>query len=112
MRLAPRSIVPFTLGAATLALLSACGGGSDSAAPPVTPPPVTPMHLTGSAAVGAPMTQGKLRVLDSTGAVVAHDIAINADGTYDAGVLTGTGPWRLEACGYTGANYGCIYSVA
>ena len=112
MRLTPRSIVPFTLGAATLALLSACGGGSDSAAPPVTPPPVTPTHLTGSAAVGAPMTQGKLRVLDSTGAVVAHDIAINADGTYDAGVLTGTGPWRLEACGYTGANYGCIYAVA
>ena len=112
MRLAPRSIVPFTLGVATLSLLSACGGGSDSAAPPVTPPPVTPTHLTGSAAVGAPMTQGKLRVLDSTGAVVAHDIAINADGTYDAGVLTGTGPWRLEACGYTGANYGCIYAVA
>ncbi len=111
MRLIPGSILPFTLGAATLALLSACGGGSD-AAPPVTPPPVTPTHLTGTAAVGAPMTQGKLRVLDSTGAVVAHDVAISADGTYDAGALTGTGPWRVEACGYTGANYGCIYSVA
>ena len=111
MRLTARSIVPFTLGAAALALLSACGGGSD-AAPPVTPPPAAPTHLTGTAAVGAPMTQGKLRVLDSTGAVVAHDVSINADGTYDAGALTGTGPWRLEACGYTGANYGCIYSVA
>ena len=113
MRLTARAIVPFTLGVATLALLAACGGGgSDSAAPPVTPPPVTPTHLTGTAAVGAPMTQGKLRVLDATGAVIAHDVAINADGTYDAGELTGTAPWRLEACGYTGANYGCIYSVA
>ena len=111
MRLTTGSIIPFSLGVATLALLSACGGGSDASTPPVTPP-VTPTHLTGSAAVGAPMTQGKLRVLDATGAVVAHDVAINADGTYDAGALTGTGPWRVEACGYTGANYGCIYSVA
>ena len=116
MRLSLRSIVPFTLGAVALAMLSACGGGSDTTAPPVTPPAPPPVvaatHLTGTAAVGAPMTQGKLRVLDATGAVVAHDITINADGTYDAGVLTGTAPWRLEACGYTGANYGCIYSVA
>ena len=115
MRLTPRSLVPFSLGAVSLALLSACGGGStDAAAPPVTTPPVAPVqaHLTGTAAVGAPMTEGKLRVLDATGAVVASDITINADGTYDAGVLTGTAPWRIEACGYTGANYGCIYSVA
>ena len=114
MRLFTRSFVPFTMGAVALAMLSACGGGSDAAAPPpVTPPPVvTPKHLTGTAAVGAPMTQGTLRVLDATGAVVAQNITINADGTYDAGELTGTGPWRIEACGYTGANYGCIYSVA
>src|ERR1700761_6601077 len=115
MPLFDRSFVPPLRGAAALATLSACGGGSDASAPPVTPtPPVAPTatHLTGSAAVGAPMTQGKLRILDSTGAVVAHDVAINADGTYDAGELTGTGPWRVEACGYTGANYGCIYAVA
>jgi hypothetical protein len=115
MRLSARSFVPTLLSAAALAMLSACGGGSDSPAPAPTPTPTptpTATHLTGSAAVGAPMTQGTLRVLDSTGTVVAHDVAINADGTYDAGVLTGTGPWRLEACGYTGANYGCIYAVA
>ena len=112
MRLTPRALVPFTSSLAALAMLAACGGGSDAAPPVTPPPPVTPTHLTGSAAVGAPMTQGLLRVLDSTGAVVAHDITINADGTYDAGALTGTGPWRIEACGYTGANYGCIYSVA
>ena len=111
MPLLVRPFVPCALSAAVLALLSACGGGSDSSAAPP-PPPVTPTHLTGSAAVGAPMTQGKLRVLDAAGTVVASDITINADGTYDAGALTGTGPWRIEACGYTGANYGCIYSVA
>ncbi len=113
MRLFTRSLVPFSLGAVALAMLSACGGGSDSSTPPVAPPVApTATHLTGTAAVGAPMTQGKLRVLDATGAVVAHDITINDDGTYDAGALTGTAPWRVEACGYTGANYGCIYSVA
>ncbi|MEP6506174.1 MAG: hypothetical protein ABJD97_22750, partial [Betaproteobacteria bacterium] len=112
MRLLARSLAPYTLGAVALAMLSACGGGSDAAAPPVVPPPVTPTTLTGTAAVGAPLTSGMLRVLDATGAVVAHDIVINADGTYDAGTLTGTAPWRIEACGYTGANYGCIYSVA
>jgi hypothetical protein len=113
MRLFTRSLVPFSLGAVALAMLSACGGGSASSTPPVSPPVApTATHLTGTAAVGAPMTQGKLRVLDATGAVVAHDITINDDGTYDAGALTGTAPWRVEACGYTGANYGCIYSVA
>ncbi|MBW8779061.1 MAG: hypothetical protein JF585_07570 [Burkholderiales bacterium] len=111
MRPSPGKIHFLTVGVASLALLSACGGGSDSPAPAPAPAPA-PTHLTGSAAVGAPMTQGKLRVIDATGTVVAHDIAINADGSYDAGALTGTGPWRLEACGYTGANYGCIYSVA
>jgi hypothetical protein len=110
MRLPTRSLAPFSLGAIALAMLSACGGGSDA---PVTPPPVIAAKaLTGTAAVGAPMTSGLLRVLDAAGNVVAHDIAIDADGTYDAGTLTGTGPWRVEACGYAGANYRCIYSVA
>jgi len=112
MRTNPAAIHFFTLGVASLAMLSACGGGSDAAPAPAPAPVPASTHLTGSAAVGAPMTQGTLRVIDATGAVVAHDIAINADGTYDAGALTGTGPWRIEACGYAGANYGCIYSVA
>ena len=117
MRLIARSLVLTSLSVAVLATMTACGGGSDTAAPPVAPPPPPPItptvtHLTGSAAVGAPMTQGTLRVLDANGTVVASNITINADGTYDAGELTGTAPWRIEACGYTGSNYGCIYSVA
>lgn len=110
MRLFTSSFVPLSLSVLSLAVLSACGGSSGVAAS--APPVVAAKTLTGTAAVGAPMTSGKLRVLDATGAVVAHDVVIGADGTYDAGTLAGTGPWRVEACGYTGANYGCMYSVA
>ena len=116
MRLFTRSLVPFTLGAVALAMLSACGGGSDAVArrhlAPTTPPVARPHQADRHRRRRRADDAGKLRVLDSTGAVVAHDVAINDDGTYDAGTLTGTGPWRIEACGYTGANYGCIYSVA
>src|SRR4051812_21387243 len=102
MRLFAPHLVSSTLGAAALAMLSACGGGSSASAPVAPPVAPTATHLTGTAAVGAPMTQGKLRVLDATGTVVAHDIVINADGSYDAGELSGTAPWRIEACGYAG----------
>ena len=115
--------VPATLSALFAALvLGGCGG--DAALPtdapvaapapaPIAPAPTpAPSTLSGSVAVGAPITDGKLRVLDATGATVVADVAIAADGTYPAITLTGTAPWRLEACGYTGANYRCLYSVA
>jgi hypothetical protein len=115
MRLSRPTFVPFALGAVVLAALSACGGGGgDSSPAPVvpTPPPVAPSAISGSVAIGAPITQGVLRVLDADGNVVAHDIAIADDGTYADVALTGNGPWRLEACGYAGANWRCMYSVA
>ena len=34
------------------------------------------------------------------------------NGTYTIPELTGTAPFRIEACGYAGANYQCNYSVA
>ena len=58
------------------------------------------------------MTDGKLRVLDAAGTVVVADHPIAADGTYAAFTLTGPAPWRIEACGYVGANYACLRSVA
>jgi hypothetical protein len=104
-----------TMSASTLALalLSACGGGAADAPAPA-PPPQTPpaATLAGTVAVGAPITSGTLRVLDADGNVVAHDVPIGADGSYAGVTLTGNGPWRVEACGYAGANYGCIYAVA
>lgn len=99
---------------AGLALAACGGGGGEAAAPPAAP--VTPAPgvstLSGSVAVGAPMTDGRLRVLDANGAVVAADVAIAADGSYPAVTLSGPAPWRLEACGYTGATFQCLYSVA
>ena len=100
----------------TCALLTACGGAAETAAPvapvaPVAPAPVV-ATLSGTVAVGAPITGGSLRVLDASGAVVVENVAIDADGRYAAITLTGAAPWRIEACGYTGPNYQCIYSVA
>ena len=100
---------------AAAALLAACGGGgsssssTDAPTAPVLPAPTT---LTGTVAVGAPMTDGRLRVLDANGAVVVADLALAADGSYPAVTLSGPAPYRIEACGYTGANYQCIHSVA
>jgi len=99
------------LSALCLAVLSACG--SDGSSTPAAPVVVVPTsQLSGSVAVGAPITDGKLRVIDATGTVVASDIAVGSDGGYTIPTLTGTAPYRIEACGYAGANYQCIYSVA
>ena len=93
--------------AASLALV-ACGGDDEatsaSAAPATT--------LAGTAAVGAPITGGTLRIVDAAGNVVANDVALAADGSFSGITLTGTGPWRLEACGYAGPNWTCVHSVA
>jgi hypothetical protein len=96
---------------AALSLLSACGGGGHGGSGTSTVAS-TPTGLSGTVAVGAPITQGKLRILDATGAVVVQDVAINDDGSYPAQTLTGPAPYRIEACGYAGANYTCVYSVA
>ncbi len=112
MRAFDSSLSSFPVGAIVLASLTACGGGGTSA-PSVPPPPVvSPTSLSGTVAVGAPITSGLLRVLDADGIVVAHDVAVAADGRYADVALTGRGPWRLEACGYAGANWRCIYAVA
>lgn len=99
--------------AVSFALLAACGGNS-TPTPPVSsgPPSPPPTGLAGSVAVGVAIMEGKLRVLDATGSVVAQDITVGVDGSYSIPTLTGTAPWRIEACGYAGANYECIYSVA
>jgi hypothetical protein len=62
-------------------------------------------------AVGAPITGGTLRVIDANGTVAASGIIVAADGSYEVPTLTGTAPYRIEACGYAGPNYQCIYSV-
>lgn len=102
---------------ASIVMLTGCGGGSSesaasSAAAPAASAPSVASTLTGTVAVGAPITNGKLRVLDANGAVVVSDVAIDADGHYADVVLSGPAPYRIEACGYAGPNYLCVYSVA
>ena len=95
------------LGLAAALLLAGCG----SDAPDTTAAPAT-QTLAGTVAVGAPITDGTLRIVDATGTVVASGIAVDADGRYRIPELAGTAPFRIEACGYAGPNYQCIYSVA
>ncbi len=106
--------IPYgALGLSSVLILTACGGDSSSpAAPPVVAVETPSTVLAGSVAVGAPITDGTLRVLDATGTVVAVNVGVNADGTYSIPKLEGTAPFRIEACGYAAANYLCIYSVA
>ncbi|MBL8347774.1 MAG: hypothetical protein JNN03_20235 [Rubrivivax sp.] len=87
--------------------MAACGGDDETAAPAA---PGT--SLAGTAAVGAPITGGKLRIVDAAGNVVAENVALGADGSFAGVELTGAGPWRLEACGYAGPNWTCVHSVA
>ena len=93
--------------AAIALMVTACGDSPDNAGASA-----ASTGLSGSVAVGAPITDGTLRVVDATGTVVASGITVNEDGTYTLPELTGTAPFRIEACGYAGANYQCLYSVA
>ena len=86
--------------------LTGCGGGDGSAAP------AAPATLSGTVAVGAALSDGRLRVLGADGAVVASDVEVGSDGRYSGIPATGPGPWRIEACGYAGADYRCLYAVA
>ena len=105
----PRSLPSLLAAALACATFAGCGGGDDFMAPAAG---ASTTSLGGTVAVGAPITNGKLRILDATGAVVASDVAIDADGHYADVTLTGPAPYRLEACGYAGPNYLCVYSVA
>jgi len=85
--------------------LTACGGSSGSS-------PAGANAISGTVAVGVPMTDATLRVVDATGAVVADGVIVAADGTYPDTALTGPAPYRLEVCGYSGPNYTCLHSFA
>ena len=93
--------------AAIALMVTACGDSPDNA-----DASAASAGLSGSVAVGAPITDGTLRVVDATGTVVASGITVNENGTYTLPELTGTAPFRIEACGYAGANFQCLYSVA
>ncbi|RZL02781.1 MAG: hypothetical protein EOP36_07725 [Rubrivivax sp.] len=93
-------------------LLSACGGGGDGPAPNPSGPTASGSSLSGTVAVGAPMADAVLRILDAAGNVVASGVQVNSSGAFSGVTLTGTGPYRIEACGHAGDHYRCVYSVA
>ncbi|MGS0755899.1 hypothetical protein ACVBEH_15320 [Roseateles sp. GG27B] len=67
--------------------------------------------VSGSVAVGMALSNAKLRILDGAGKAVASAVAVPANGNYGPITLTGTGPFRLEACGYAAERYRCVYAV-
>ncbi|WP_157119381.1 hypothetical protein [Azohydromonas lata] len=109
---ARHSLRATALACAAAAALVASGCGGDGGDTPTPTPAPTSRTLSGAVAVGAPMSDGRLRVLDADGNVVASDVTVAEDGSYPAVTLTGNGPWRLEACGHAGAEYRCLYAVA
>ena len=114
MRLVHRPVLSSAVAAAILAALAGCGGGSSSSSSTsgTTSPPTAAPTLSGSVAVGAPITQGQLNIVDVDGNAVASNVQVKADGSYPPVPLTGTGPWRVEACGYSGSDWKCMYAVA
>ena len=96
-----------TLVIGVSALLAGCGGGKPAADTGSN----GTSTLAGTVAVGAPMTGGRVRIHDATGSVVASDVAVDSQGRYSGVTLTGTGPWRVEACGHAGDQFTCLYSI-
>lgn len=58
------------------------------------------------------MADALVRILDSAGNVVSSGVSVDASGAFAGVMLTGTGPYRIEACGHVGENYRCVYSVS
>ena len=52
-----------------------------------------------------------LSILDATGKSVLTNSTVPANGAYGPITLTGTGPFRLVACGNAADKYTCLYSV-
>lgn len=96
--------------------LSACSSSTDPAASAgtgaATPASVeVSTTLSGTVAIGAPMSGATLKIVDADGVVVVSGLAVGADGRYAGVTLTGKAPWTLEACGHAGSDWTCLSSV-
>lgn len=92
-------------------LLTACGGGGDSAgasagsgataaAPPApSAPSPTVVRLSGVAALGAPMSDAQVRVVDATGQIVGTTTTHPADGSYALTLKPSLAPLMVQASG-------------
>lgn len=95
------------LAGACAALLSACGGGGSSPAPSGL---AAGSKLGGTVAVGAPMLNATVTVMDVNG--VKRSVSAAADGTYSGLSVDGmTAPFRIQACGVVDGQKACYYAV-
>lgn len=99
----------------TLAALNGCGGGGDSAPPPQPgppPPPPAALTLSGTAATGAPLAGGTLRVIDRAGVTRTLAAPIGADGRYTIEVTGLSAPLLVVAEGRVGESTGQMMALA
>jgi hypothetical protein len=94
-------------------LLAACGGGGDStdtavggaagaavpAAPVASAPEPIVVRLSGVAALGAPMSDALVRVVDATGQLVGSTTTHPADGSYALTLKPSLAPLMVQASG-------------
>ncbi|CAN5329549.1 hypothetical protein BH11PSE10_BH11PSE10_20100 [soil metagenome] len=81
-------------------------------APSPTPAPA-PVYaaVSGNLAAGAALGSAKLRIIDATSKAIVTDLVVPASGAFGPITLSGTGPFRIEACGTLGEKYRCLYSA-
>jgi hypothetical protein len=68
---------------AAAAVLVACGGGGGS------PSTGVPLSISGTAAIGAPLSGAKVQVFDAAGDMVVGDGLVRADGSYNVTIPAG-----------------------
>ncbi|KAB8065010.1 hypothetical protein [Janthinobacterium violaceinigrum] len=114
-----RQLLPLAAACAATLMLAACGGSSSSADPvapvapippvvPVAPPPAT--TLSGTAAVGAPVS-GSVIAIDSKGKISVA-VSTGAGGAYTLDVGGMTAPFLLSITGTAGGKQVTMNSIA
>jgi hypothetical protein len=106
-----RKADPWTalFSAGAVSVLAACGGGSSGPAP--APPPPASVTLTGTAATGAALVGGSLRVIDRAGASRTLSAPIGNDGTYSLDVTGLVPPLLVVAEGPIGESTGQLFAL-
>ena len=94
--------------AMTLALV-ACGGGSGSTPGTPVTPPVATITLSGTAAIGLPLT-GSVTVKDAKG--VTKSVALGSNGSYSVDVTGMSAPLLLRAEGTVGGTRYVVHSAS
>lgn len=108
----PRLVLGLFSAFAVFALIGCGGGGgADNSSPPAPPPPPAAVTLTGTAATGAALAGGSLRVIDRNGATRALATPIAADGAFSLDVTGLAPPLLVVAEGRAGESTSQLFAV-